>query len=76
MSGGEYTSLGVLSLTSRLALSYNALDDGAIIKSFSTLTRLRYLNLKGNLLTQFPEAVSLLRRSRIQLTGSSLIWKV
>lgn len=47
-------------LMDRLALSYNALDDGAIVKSFSTLTRLRYLNLKGNLLTQFPEAVSLL----------------
>lgn len=49
----------------RLALSYNALDDGAIVKSFSSLTRLRYLNLKGNLLTQFPEAVSIFPNQRI-----------
>ena len=42
----------------RLALSYNSLTDGSIVDSFSRLSRLRYLNLKGNRLTQFPPAVS------------------
>ncbi|WWD16072.1 hypothetical protein CI109_100497 [Kwoniella shandongensis] len=42
----------------RLALSYNSLKDGSIVDSFSRLSRLRYLNLKGNYLTQFPQALS------------------
>ncbi|WVR05328.1 hypothetical protein IAU60_002342 [Kwoniella sp. DSM 27419] len=41
----------------RLALSYNALRDGCIADSFCRLSRLRYLNLKGNYLTQFPSAL-------------------
>ncbi|EIW66273.1 hypothetical protein TREMEDRAFT_65543 [Tremella mesenterica DSM 1558] len=43
---------------SRLALSYNALRDGAIAHSFSRLSMLRYLNLKGNQFTQFPPALT------------------
>ncbi|WVQ78593.1 hypothetical protein IAT38_000679 [Cryptococcus sp. DSM 104549] len=42
----------------RLALSYNLLKDGAIADSFMKLSRLRYLNLKGNFLTQFPHAIT------------------
>jgi hypothetical protein len=42
----------------RLALSYNALADGSISRSFNTLSRLRYLNLKGNQFTAIPPAVS------------------
>ena len=42
----------------RLALSYNSLRDGTIEDSFSRLSRLRYLNLKGNSFTCFPPAVS------------------
>lgn len=42
----------------RLALSYNSLRDGCIDDSFSHLARLRYLNLKGNNFTHFPQAVS------------------
>lgn len=41
----------------RLALSYNFLRDGSMVDSFSKLSRLRYLNLKGNKFTQFPHAV-------------------
>jgi hypothetical protein len=41
----------------RLALSYNSLRDGCIDDSFSKLSRLRYLNLKGNNLSAFPHAV-------------------
>lgn len=44
----------------RLALSYNALRDGCISPSFASLSRLRYLNLKGNHLTSVPAPVSLL----------------
>lgn len=43
----------------RLALSYNSLTDGSIVSSFSKLSRLRYLNLKGNQLTVVPPPVSL-----------------
>ncbi|KAK8869664.1 hypothetical protein IAR55_000232 [Kwoniella newhampshirensis] len=42
----------------RLALSYNSLKDGSIVDSFARLSRLRYLNLKGNYLTQFPQALT------------------
>jgi len=42
---------------SRLALSYNALRDRSIHESFCRLSRLRYLNLKGNAFTEFPAAV-------------------
>lgn len=42
----------------RLALSYNALRDGCFSPRFTTLTRLRYLNLKGNQLTIIPPLVS------------------
>lgn len=38
----------------RLALSYNALRDNSLAASFSKLSRLRYLNLKGNELTAVP----------------------
>ena len=41
----------------RLALSYNSLRDGSIAPTFARLSRLRYLNLKGNNLSQFPPAV-------------------
>jgi len=44
----------------RLALSYNLLRDQSIVDSFSRLSRLRYLNLKGNRFTEFPPAVSML----------------
>lgn len=50
----------------RLALSYNRLDPFSIDPSFCLLSRLRYLNLKGNHLSQFPPPVSIL------LTQSSL----
>lgn len=49
---------GAYADTVRLALSYNHLEYNSISLSFGTLTRLRYLNLKGNRLTGFPEAVS------------------
>lgn len=42
----------------RLALSYNFLRDGSMVDSFSKLSRLRYLNLKGNKFTQFPHAIT------------------
>lgn len=42
----------------RLALSYNSLRDGCITPRFASLTRLRYLNLKGNQLTGIPTPVS------------------
>ncbi|ORY28256.1 RAM signaling pathway protein-domain-containing protein [Naematelia encephala] len=42
----------------RLALSYNSLRDGSIVDSFARLSRLRYLNLKGNDLTRFPQALT------------------
>ncbi|WVQ98890.1 hypothetical protein IAU59_006021 [Kwoniella sp. CBS 9459] len=42
----------------RLALSYNSLRDASIVDSFGRLSRLRYLNLKGNYLTQFPPALT------------------
>ncbi|ORX33417.1 RAM signaling pathway protein-domain-containing protein [Kockovaella imperatae] len=42
----------------RLALSYNSLADNSIVASFSRLSRLRYLNLKGNNFTEFPQALS------------------
>lgn len=41
----------------RLALSYNSLRDGMISPHFSSLNRLRYLNLKSNLLTYVPPCV-------------------
>lgn len=41
----------------RLALSYNQLRDGTISPHFSSLNRLRYLNLKSNLLTYVPPCV-------------------
>jgi hypothetical protein len=44
-------------LNPSLALSYNALHNGCIVDSFSRLSRLRYLNLKGNRFTEFPAAV-------------------
>ncbi|WVQ71691.1 hypothetical protein IAR50_001232 [Cryptococcus sp. DSM 104548] len=42
----------------RLALSYNLLRDNSIVDSFGKLSRLRYLNLKGNHFTQFPVAIT------------------
>lgn len=42
----------------RLALSYNFLKDGSMVDSFSMLSRLRYLNLKGNKFIQFPHAIT------------------
>lgn len=44
----------------RLALSYNQLRDGTISPHFSSLNRLRYLNLKSNLLTFVPPCVCVL----------------
>ncbi|WVO14018.1 hypothetical protein L204_101643 [Cryptococcus depauperatus] len=41
----------------RLALSYNLLRDWSIVDSFAKLSRLRYLNLKGNSFSQFPPAI-------------------
>ncbi|WWC89870.1 uncharacterized protein L201_004798 [Kwoniella dendrophila CBS 6074] len=42
----------------RLALSYNSLTNDSISYKFSQLSRLRYLNLKGNYLTEFPRAIT------------------
>ncbi|WRT67282.1 uncharacterized protein IL334_004249 [Kwoniella shivajii] len=42
----------------RLALSYNGLTNDSIADSFSSLSRLRYLNLKGNYLTEFPKPIT------------------
>ncbi|ODO10734.1 hypothetical protein I350_01331 [Cryptococcus amylolentus CBS 6273] len=42
----------------RLALSYNLLRDNSIVDSFGKLSRLRYLNLKGNHFTKFPVAIT------------------
>ena len=46
----------------RLALSYNRLTVNSFSSTFNTLTRLRYLNLKGNRLTAIPQVVSRLER--------------
>ena len=74
----------LVDLTFRLALSYNALRDRSLAPSFSQLSRLRYLNLKGNQFSYFPEPVSLIRhrimsrrvsgppRPRSRLAGSQL----
>ena len=45
-------------ISDRLALSYNSLRDDSIVSSFAKLSRLRYLNLKGNGFLHFPSAVS------------------
>ncbi|KAL1411068.1 RAM signaling network component [Vanrija albida] len=42
----------------RLALSYNSLRDGSIAASFASLSRLRYLNLKGNHLSFVPPSIT------------------
>lgn len=58
-------------MLARLALSYNALRNGSLLPVFSALTRLRYLNLKGNAFTVFPEPVRLCDSSRTRLTCTS-----
>lgn len=57
----------------RLALSYNRLDDFSIDPTFSLLSRLRYLNLKGNNFAQFPSAVSSLHRLTIRPVYSMIL---
>ncbi len=61
-SSGILPILSVSALTSvsliRLALSYNHLQHYSFDRSLNMLTRLRYLNLKGNKLTQLPAVVS------------------
>ncbi|WVW82929.1 hypothetical protein I302_104944 [Kwoniella bestiolae CBS 10118] len=42
----------------RLALSYNNLTNESISYRFAQLSRLRYLNLKGNYLTEFPRPIT------------------
>ncbi|KAK6903093.1 hypothetical protein I203_108355 [Kwoniella mangroviensis CBS 8507] len=42
----------------RLALSYNNLTNDSISYRFAHLSRLRYLNLKGNYLTEFPRPIT------------------
>ncbi|WWC69331.1 uncharacterized protein I206_103269 [Kwoniella pini CBS 10737] len=42
----------------RLALSYNGLTNNSISFKFAHLHRLRYLNLKGNYLTEFPKPIT------------------
>jgi hypothetical protein len=56
----------------RLALSYNRLTANSFDSSFNTLTRLRYLNLKGNRLAAIPQVVSRLERS-LSTTKRSLL---
>ena len=58
MRGDEPDDQGDELISRRLALSYNSLRDDSIVPSFAKLSRLRYLNLKGNDFSHFPSAVS------------------
>lgn len=57
----------VQNLCRRLALSHNRLSEHSLDPSFSTLNRLRYLNLKGNKLKVLPHCVCAIAHSRRSL---------